>query len=206
MSERHGAPHVVVLAGPNGAGKSTVAPKLLPHLLGIGEFVNADVIAQGLSAFAPERMAVEAGRIMLRRLRELATARKDFAFETTLASRTFAPWLAQLTATGYRFELAFFYLPDPEVAVSRVAQRVRHGGHHVPADTVRRRYDRGLRNLLSLYVPLAARWHVYNNGVAGQSPIVAWGSRRDSLTVVDRALWDLLERRYGSEPDQAADD
>lgn len=206
MSDAQDAPHVIVLAGPNGAGKSTAAPKLLPHLLGVGEFVNADVIAHGLSAFAPERVAVEAGRIMLRRLRELSAARKDFAFETTLASRSFAPWLARLTAAGYRFELAFFFLPDPEMAVARVAQRVRHGGHHVPADTVRRRYDRGLRNLFHLYIPLAARWHVYNNGVAGASPIIAWGSRRDSLTVVDPALWDFLEKHYGGKPNQTADD
>jgi predicted ABC-type ATPase len=122
-------PHAIVLAGPNGAGKSTATPKLLPHLLGVGEFVNADVIAQGLSAFAPERHALEAGRIMLGRLDALAAARESFAFETTLATRSFAPRLSGLVDSGYRFDLLFFYLPDPAMAVRRVAQRVRTGGH-----------------------------------------------------------------------------
>lgn len=197
MSEQIDSPAVVVLAGPNGAGKSTAAPKLLPHLLGVAEFVNADVIAQGLSAFAPERHALEAGRLMLQRLDTLAAARENFAFETTLASRSFAPRLAKLVAKGYDFHLAFFYLPSADQAVQRVAQRVRHGGHHVPEETIRRRYDRGLWNLLNLYIPLATSWQVYNNGRAGHSRLIAHGRREIVLEVRDQKIWTFLVQEYG---------
>jgi predicted ABC-type ATPase len=145
------SPDVVMLAGPNGAGKSTAAPALLRDILSVNEFVNADVIAQGLSAFEPERAAPAAGRIMLARLRELARQRESFAFETTLASRSFAPWIAGLKSEGgYKFRLVFLWLPSPEAAVARVAERVRAGGHDVPEATIRRRYAAGLKNFFTL--------------------------------------------------------
>jgi len=141
--ENDSAPNVIVIGGPNGAGKSTIAPLVLSGTLAVTEFVNADVIAQGLSAFQPEREATQAGRIMLRRLDELAAAREDFAFETTLASRTFAPWIRRIRGQGYQFHLAYVWLPDAELAVTRVGMRVKSGGHYVPDETVRRRYRRG---------------------------------------------------------------
>src|SRR5258706_9202425 len=156
-------PRVIVLAGPNGAGKSTAAPFLLHSALRVSEFVNADVIAQGLSAFNPENAAMEAGRVMLERLRALADAREDFAFETTLASRSFAKWIAGLLQTGYEFHLFFFYLNDAEWAVQRVSRRVQLGGHSVPEDMIRRRYQRGLHNLFNLYIPLTTTWRIYDN-------------------------------------------
>jgi predicted ABC-type ATPase len=137
------SPNVVLIAGPKGSGKSTAAPALLTGTLGVTEFVNADVIAQGLSAFNPEGAAIAAGRIMLARLKELAASRQSFAFETTLASRTFAPWIADLVAGGYEFHLMFLWLPSADLAVDRVALRVRAGGHHVAEDVVRRRYAYG---------------------------------------------------------------
>jgi predicted ABC-type ATPase len=143
-------PHVVVLAGPNGAGKSTAAPALLAGTLGLTDFVNADVIARGLSAFRPQDAALEAGRIMLERLRSLASLQASFAFETTLASRSFAPWIADLRRQNYVFHLVFLYLPGPEAAIARVAERVRSGGHDVPVETIRRRYTAGLRNFFHL--------------------------------------------------------
>lgn len=136
-------PSVVILAGPNGAGKSTAAPELLQGELSISDFVNADVIARGLSAFDPDRAAIAAGRIMLGRLRELAHPRETFAFETTLASRSFAPWLRDLRGSGYAVHLIFLWLSSQELAEQRVADRVCSGGHDVPADTIRRRYRRG---------------------------------------------------------------
>ena len=128
--DRHS--HVVVVAGPNGSGKSTTAPALVRDLLGVSTFVNADVIAQGLSGFDPNQVAVEAGRIMLRHLRELADQGLDFAFETTLASRTYAPWLRTLKERHYRVSLFYLWLPGPEHAIARVQNRVLHGGHDVP--------------------------------------------------------------------------
>lgn len=133
-------PNSIGIADPNGAGKSTLAPFLLPELFGVTDYVNADTIAQGLSAFNPEGAALEVGRIMLGRLRELAAQRKDFAFETTLASRWYAGWIKELIENGYEFHLLFIRLASPEIALERVAERVRSGGHQVPELTVRRRF------------------------------------------------------------------
>ena len=162
------SPRIVILAGPNGAGKSTAAGKLLPGVLKVGEFVNADTIAQGLSAFTPERVAYEAGGIMLARLRELAANKADFAFETTLAARSYAPWLKALQADGYQVHLLFLWLPSAEMAVARVAERVRAGGHDVAEATIRRRYALGLANLRSLYLPLANSWQLVDNTRIGE--------------------------------------
>ena len=124
-------PTIVVIAGPNGAGKSTAAPFLLKQALGILEFVNADQIASGLSAYSPETVAFQAGRIMLNRLHELAVSKSSFAFESTLSSRTFAPFLKRCQAAGYRVQIFYVALPSAQLAVSRVALRVRRGGHHI---------------------------------------------------------------------------
>jgi len=192
------APNVVVLAGPNGAGKSTAAPFLLRDALGIDEFVNADVIAQGLSGFGPERAGMAAGRIMLARLRELARQRRGFAFETTLASRSFAPWLAGLIESGYQFHLVFLWLPDPDMAVARVAARVRDGGHDVPEETVRRRYDAGLTNFFRLYQPMTTTWSLCDNsGPIGPRP-VASGEAGFTLGIDDPPSWNPIKSRYDS--------
>ncbi len=189
-------PHIIVLAGPNGAGKSTVAPRLLHDTLGMTEFVNADTIARGLSAFHPESVAIQAGRIMLRRIHELAVSRVNFAFETTLASRTFAPWLREQLAGGYALHLLFLWLPSPELAIARVAQRVQAGGHHVPDDVVRRRYNRGLRNFFELYQPLATRWRVLL--AAPDEPAIIASGAGDQTTRVRRPdLWNQLLRSAG---------
>jgi predicted ABC-type ATPase len=189
-------PLVVVIAGPNGAGKSTTAASVLQGALAVHEFVNADVIAQGLSAFQPETVAVAAGRIMLERLRELARQRASFAFETTLASRSFAPWLRELRADGYRVHLVFVSLPDPEMAISRVRDRVHRGGHHVPDELVRRRYVGGLRNFYLLYLPIADSWQMYDNGrKAGPRLVAELRTGAASATISNAELWSaLLER------------
>lgn len=148
-------PRVVVLAGPNGAGKTTASARFVRDYLGVRNFVNADTIARGLAAFDPESVALAAGRVMLSRVRELAAMRSDFAFETNLASRSMAPWLADLRASGYRLLLVFLWLPSAEVAIARVSRRVTDGGHHVPADVVWRRYERGLVNLRAKFLPMA---------------------------------------------------
>src|SRR5438445_608568 len=134
---------------------------------GVTEFVNADMIASGLSAFRPESVAITAGRIMLARMRQLAAARENFAFETTLASRSFAPWLASLKESGYHVHLLFLWLRNAELAASRVAERVRLGGHDVPAYVVRRRYANGSRNFFLLYRPLTDSWEFLDNSETG---------------------------------------
>lgn len=183
------SPRIVILAGPNGAGKTTSSAKLLHGELGVSEFVNADVIARGLSAFAPENVAFEAGRVMLNRLKELAAQRQDFAFETTLASRSYARWLKQLQGDGYEVMLAFFWLPSAEVAISRVAYRVQLGGHHVPDDIIRRRYVAGLKNLQNLYIPLANSWYVIDNRTRDQPVPIADGKLGAEPNVQQPELW-----------------
>ncbi len=194
MSDSNESPYVIVIAGPNGAGKSTAAPDILQGAMSVTEFVNADVIARGLSAFDPEGAAVSAGKVMLRRLDELAEARVSFAFETTLASRTFARFIGRLRTPaggGYRFHLAYFWLPGAEMAVARVAQRVRTKGHHVPDDVVRRRYARGLWNFLHLYRPITDSWRLYN-GTSPTGPVLIAEAQADQVQVYDADLWDRI--------------
>ena len=189
-------PLVVLLAGPNGAGKSTSASRLLHGALTVDEFVNADTIAQGLSAYRPETAAVAAGRVMLERLRFLAGERRDFAFETTLAGRGHARWLRTLRSAGYRAHLIFLSLPDPDLAVARVLGRVREGGHHVPEDVVRRRFVGGLANLFSWYQDVVDSWQLYDNSDLSGPSLIASRAAGHAVIVGDpSALHNLKERQ-----------
>ena len=190
-------PHIVVLAGPNGAGKSTVAPNLLRGTLGVTEFVNADTIASGLSAFSPESVALQAGRMTLARLHQLAADRATFAFETTLASRTFAPWLRTLMQADYTFDLMFLWLPSPDMAIARVQERVRMGGHYVPDEVIRRRYNRGLRNFFDLYRPLATRWQVFDSSSRRRAVLIAKGCGTNIEKINRKAIWEQVLRSAG---------
>lgn len=156
-------PSLYIIGGANGSGKTTVSLSLLPNFLEVFEYVNADAIAIGLSPFNPESMAIQAGRLMLERLRNLAEVGADFAFETTLAARTFVPFLQECKTKGYIINLIYFWLQNPDLAVARVARRVASGGHSIPEDVIRRRYERGRKNLISLYLPLCDSWIVYDN-------------------------------------------
>jgi predicted ABC-type ATPase len=198
MTIRH--PHLIVIAGPNGAGKSTTAPSLLKGTLEVTEFVNADLIAQGLSGFQPEGAAFHAGRVMLERIHYLAKKRVDFAFETTLASRTFAPWISDLCKTGYFFQLVFLWLPDDEFAIARVAERVRMGGHNVPEETIRRRYHAGIRNFFHLYQALTDKWRLYNNSDPSGPRLIASGSGKNCDMIHDIEIWNGIVREldYGT--------
>jgi len=160
-------PSVYVFAGPNGAGKTTFANIILPQFLGVNDFVNADTIARGLSAFAPQSAAIEAGRLMLKRLDELKNQGTSFAFETTLASRSFAPYLRDAKEKGYNVELYYVWVPSSDISVSRVAFRVSQGGHNVPVNDIRRRYERSVSNMLNLYLPLADYAEIHHNSDDG---------------------------------------
>jgi predicted ABC-type ATPase len=185
-------PQVAVLGGINGAGKTTASQRILREALRIPLFTNADAIARGLNSFDPESEAIKAGRIMLEHLRELAAARRSFAFETTLAARTYARGLGELKRDGYAVHLFYFWLESPDLAIGRVAERVRAGGHHVPDETIRRRYSRSVRNFWELYRPVVTTWQVYDNSNGGSRLIAFNNSYFDS--VVDEARWDLFNR------------
>lgn len=190
------SPSVVVLTGPNGAGKSTLASNLLTGALRVSEFVDADVLARTLPR--SEAVAVAAGRAVLRRLDELAARRRSFGFETTLASRSFAPRIRRLIMVGYECHLAFLWLPSADMAVARVADRVRLGGHAVPEETVRRRYRSGLQNFFGLYRPLTTTWRMYDNS-ADDPRLIAWGAGAETLTINDGDAWHRIRAEANHE-------
>jgi predicted ABC-type ATPase len=185
-------PQVAVLAGINGAGKSTASQRILREAMKIPLFTNADVIARGLNAFDVESEAGKAGRIMLEHMRELVAARRSFAFETTLSGRAYVKWLRDMKRDGYDVHLFYYWLDSADVAIRRVADRVRAGGHHIPDETVRRRYARSVENFLELYRPIVTTWQVYDNS-DGPSRLLAFNNSYFD-TVVDEVRWDLFQR------------
>lgn len=178
-------PKLYIIAGCNGAGKTTASYTVLPEMLGCKEFVNADEIAKGLSPFNPESVAIEAGRLMLQRMNVLLSEGSDFAFETTLASRSYVRFIEKAHARGYYVTLLFLWLPTSEQAVERVATRVREGGHDIPSDAIRRRYTNGIRNLTKLYTPICDYWTIYNNSSVGTIRKVAWGIHKEIKEIID---------------------
>ncbi|MDP1530873.1 zeta toxin family protein [Rhodoferax sp.] len=186
------SPRVVIFAGPNGAGKSTHADAILAAL-GIETFVNADYIARGLSGRNTDAVAFEAGRIMLKRLHQLSKAKADFAFETTLSSRTFATFLRTLKALGYSVAIYYFSLASAQLAIKRVKLRVAQGGHNVPPDVVRRRFGRSLNNFFNLYVPLADEWALFDNSATPMALPVA-AQLANKLSVSEPATWHKLQK------------
>jgi predicted ABC-type ATPase len=186
-------PTVYVIGGANGAGKTTTSLILLPTSLNIIEFVNADAIAAGISPLNPESMAIQAGRIMLERLDLLSSSGADFAFETTLASRTFAPFLRKCKDRGYAIALIYFWLRSPELAIERVLRRVAAGGHSIPEDVVRRRYERGRTNLTSLYFPLVDEWIIFDNSES-ESTLVAEQELGQNKVIYNNDIWSQIIR------------
>ncbi|MBK6660607.1 MAG: AAA family ATPase [Proteobacteria bacterium] len=169
-------PKVVILAGPNGAGKTTFAQAFLPAEAQCPHFINADAIAVGLSAFQPEAAALRAGRVMLGEIEACAARRESFAFETTLSGRAYLRHIQAWRALGYHVALYFLSLPSAELAIARVAERVRQGGHHVPAEVIRRRFEAGYRNFMDYYRAAVDAWALYDN--AGDEPLLLeWGEK-----------------------------
>lgn len=163
-------PKVLVIAGPNGAGKTTFATEYLLAEAGIPRFVNADLIASGLSPFEPSSVSFRAGRLMLEMINELTERAESFAIETTLSGGLYQRWISLWQEVGYYVELHFLYLNSVDLALSRVMERVRSGGHNVPDEIVRRRYKKGWRNFEEVYRDLVDEWTVYDN--SGSQPVI----------------------------------
>lgn len=190
-------PRIYIIGGSNGAGKTTFATQFLPRYAGTVDFINADLIAKGLSPFEAERAATAAGRIALERFEELAAAGRSFAIETTLSGRAYVLRLRDLKARGYEVHLFFLWIPNPALAIRRIRQRVRLGGHNVPVDVVRRRYGRTLRNLVEVYWPMADYAQIIDN--AGREPRPIAEKIGNQIAVFDEALYNAIHGRTGED-------
>ena len=183
-------PEIFVFAGCNGSGKSTLARRFLDSLSPSPEFVNADEIAAQLNPDNVEAVAIAASRQMLTRLRELAAKGENFAFETTLAARTFAPFLKSCQAKGYTFNLIYTWLDSPKLATNRVADRVRLGGHNIPTDTIVRRYYRSIGNFINMYSLFADSWIVFDNSYNKEK--IAEKPLKQSIVIYKPSTWQKL--------------
>ena len=185
-----------IIAGPNGAGKTTFALEYLPALANCRRFVNADLIAAGLSPLAPDQQLMAASRIFLREIEESIAATKDFAFETTLAGRSYIKLVSRLLAQGWRVELIYLALPSARMSRLRVAERVLHGGHDIPAADIARRFPRSLHNLIHLFAPLTSQTRCFmNNGAAPELVFQQAGRVR---SVSNAKLFELLSQKAQS--------
>ena len=180
-------PCLYIVAGPNGAGKTTFAKKFLPEYAHCKEFVNADLIASGLSPFSPDAAALRAGRLLLEQIQLLAGKHSDFGFETTLAGVTYASLLRKLKAQGYEIHLFFLWIPTVEMALARIADRVRRGGHQIPEPVVRRRFHKGIAHLFGRYRPLLDAWTLLDN--AGATPRAVAREEEGALQIFDQELF-----------------
>ena len=191
-------PNLYIIAGCNGAGKTTASMTVLPEILNCYEFVNADEIARGLSPFQPEKVAIEAGRIMLNRIKHLVETGEDFAFETTLATKSYVSFIRIAKEKGYRVTLVFVYLNSVELAKQRVIDRVSKGGHHIEAEVIERRYYAGLRNFLHLYMPHCDLWMLVDNSLENfELNEIASGELNDIKSVTNKFVWNQILERYG---------
>lgn len=188
-------PEIYIIGGPNGAGKTTSAKSLLPKLLHCHEYVNADAIAAALSPFSPESVALQSGRLMLDRIHYLANQKRNFSFETTMASRSFAPFLADCKKKYYSINLIFLWLQDPHLALERVKDRVERGGHNIPPDTILRRYIRSIDNFLNIYIPLADDWVLYDNS-STEPAIIAEKKANQPCSVHNQQSWQKFQESH----------
>lgn len=180
-----------IISGCNGAGKTTASYTILPEMLNCNEFVNADEIARGLSPFSPESVAIPAGRIMMERIRGLMDSGKDFAIETTLATRSHLNVVKEAQERGYVVTLLYFWLNMPSLAVERVKLRVAAGGHNVEEKTIRRRYDMGLKHLFGLYIPVCEYWLIIDNSNA-PIEMVAEGGKGIVTKIHNKTLYNQI--------------
>jgi predicted ABC-type ATPase len=184
-----------IIAGCNGAGKTTASFTILPEILDCKEFVNADEIAKGLSPFQPEKVSFEAGRIMLNRINELLSEKENFAFETTLSTKSYKSKIKEAKDKGYRVTLLFFWLQNIELAKERVKIRVSEGGHNIEPEVIERRYIRGIKNLFDIYLPIVDGAFIFDNSEE-QHELIADKQIDNSLYMVNAIKFNLLKNYY----------
>jgi predicted ABC-type ATPase/predicted transcriptional regulator with HTH domain len=183
---------VYVIAGPNGAGKTTFAKKFLPEYVKCKQFANADLIASGLSPFSPEGAALSAGKLLIEKIRDLSRRGKDFGFETTLSGKSYVPFLKQLREQGYAIHLFFLWIPTLELALARIRDRVRRGGHDIPEPVVKRRFHKGIQYLFKLYRPLLDSWALFDNSQT--TPHLIAAENDGNVEVIDQVLYERISK------------
>jgi predicted ABC-type ATPase len=185
-------PNLYVIAGCNGAGKTTASFTVLPEMLNCDEFINADEIAKGLSPFNPNKAAIEAGRIMLSNIQKNLKNGLDFAFETTLSTKSYKNMISQARTLGYKVTLLFFWLESVDLAIERVIKRVSEGGHDIPMPVIRRRYYAGIKNLFEIYIPITDYWLIIDNSQV-ESEIICEGTFNYWLEIKNNAIFDKIK-------------
>jgi len=184
-----------IIAGCNGVGKTTASFTILPDILNCKEFVNADEIAKGLSPFQPEKVSIEAGRIMLERINDLLNSQENFAFETTLATKSYRSKIFLARTKGYNVTLLFFWLRNVDLAIERVRTRVIEGGHHIETDVIRRRYKNGIKNLFEIYLPIADEIMIFDNS-EGKHDLIAEKTIESEIEVLNKVKFNQLKSYY----------
>jgi predicted ABC-type ATPase len=184
--------YLYIVAGCNGAGKTTASFTILPNILDCKEFVNADEIARGISPFQPEKVALQAGRIMLNRINELLLNDENFAFETTLATKTYKAKILEAKTKGYNTTLLFFWLKNVELAKERVKTRVLEGGHNIETPVIERRYLQGIYNLFDIYLPIVDQAFIFDNS-EGKPLLIGEKSFNDEIKIIDTNKFNELK-------------
>ena len=193
-------PNLFVLSGPNGAGKTTIHGKILAGTRRVAEYVNADNIAAELEGHAGAARDFHAGRLMLARLDKLTEKRLDLAFETTLASRSLLRRISSMRDAGYLFHLIYLWLPSPDLAIQRVASRVKAGGHSIPEDVIRRRFSRSISNFFNVYRPFADSWLMLDNSHVPEPRGIAWRNVGGAVQWDRNGPWEQLRSQYETDP------
>lgn len=187
--------NLYIIAGCNGAGKTTASFTILPEILDCKEFVNADEIAKGLSPFQPEKVSFEAGRIMINRVNELLLLNENFAFETTLATKSYKSKVINAQKKNYTVTLLFFWLQNVDLAIERVKTRVSEGGHNIETEVIRRRYKNGIKNLFEIYLSIADEVMIFDNS-AGKHELIAEKVLNSEVTILNEIKFDTLKKQY----------
>jgi len=194
MPHKPATPICYIIAGPNGAGKTTFATQFLPLYARCPNFINADLIARAYSPFDPDAGLLRAGRTVLERIAEFTEASTDFAFETTLSGRAYVPLLLRMKQSGFRVHMFYLWIPNSDLALLRIRDRVESGGHDVPERDVRRRFKRSLKNLFGLYRPLLDTLHCFDN--SSDTPRLIFKDEQGQTVIGDGALYDQLRRKF----------
>lgn len=187
--------NLYIIAGCNGAGKTTASFTILPEILDCKEFVNADEIAKGLSPFQPEKVSFESGRIMLKRINELLETNVNFAFETTLATKSYKSKIREAKKKNYSVTLLFFWLQNVDLAIERVKNRVTEGGHNIENEVIRRRYKNGIKNLFEIYLPIADEVMIFDNS-EGKHDLIAKKNIETEIDVFNEIKFNKLKKKY----------